>query len=48
VAMAALAGLWFFNEPLTVWLGLGVLLTIIGVAAIDRPEETDQYADLHA
>ena len=48
VAMAALAGLLFFDEPLTFWLVLGVLLTITGVAAIDRPEETDQYADVHA
>jgi len=48
VAMAAFAGLLFFDEPLTLWLALGVGLTIVGVAAIDRPEETDQYADLHA
>jgi len=48
VAMAAFAGLLFFDEPFTLWLALGVGLTIVGVAAIDRPEETDQYADLHA
>jgi drug/metabolite transporter, DME family len=48
VAMAAVAGLLFFSEPLTVWLALGTLLTIIGVATIDRPEEADLHADLHA
>ena len=39
VAMAALAGVLLFAEPLTAWLLLGVCLTIFGVAWIDRPAE---------
>ena len=39
VAMAAVAGMALFAEPLTVWLLLGVCLTIFGIAWIDRPAE---------
>jgi len=48
VAMAALAGLLFFDEPLTVWLVLGVSLTIVGIVTFERPEQSDQHADQHA
>ncbi|MBN1394558.1 MAG: EamA family transporter [Pirellulales bacterium] len=39
VAMAAVAGLALFAEPPTAWLLLGVCLTIVGIASIDRPAE---------
>ena len=39
VAMAAVAGIVLFAEPITVWLLLGVCLTIFGIVWIDRPEE---------
>ncbi len=39
VAMAALAGVLLFAEPPTVWLLLGVCLTIFGIVWIDRPAE---------
>ncbi len=41
VAMAALAGLIWFAEPPSVWLILGVCVTIAGVVMIDRPVEVD-------
>ena len=39
VAMAAVAGMALFAEPSTVWLLLGVCLTIFGIVWIDRPAE---------
>ncbi len=48
VGIAAVAGLWFFGEPLTVWLALGVMLTIVGIVAFERPAESDRHADQHA
>ena len=48
VAMAAMAGHFIFSEPLTGWLIGGVLLTIVGVVMIDRPEAHDRDADQHA
>ena len=39
VAMAAVAGIALFAEPPTVWLLLGVCLTIFGIVWIDRPAE---------
>ncbi|MBU4397709.1 MAG: EamA family transporter [Planctomycetes bacterium] len=39
VAMAAVAGMALFAEPPTVWLLLGVCLTIFGIVWIDRPAE---------
>ncbi len=39
VAMAAVAGMLLFAEPPTVWLLLGVCLTIFGIVWIDRPAE---------
>lgn len=47
VAMGALAGLVGFGEPVTVWLVLGVGLTVVGVALIDRPDN-QVLADQHA
>ena len=35
IAMATVAGLAFFAEPFTVWLGIGVVLTIIGLYLMD-------------
>ncbi len=37
VAIAAVAGLALFHEPLTLWLILGVCLMIVGIVWIDRP-----------
>jgi drug/metabolite transporter (DMT)-like permease len=34
VAMAALAGIFLFAEPLTPWLTLGVVLTICGIILV--------------
>lgn len=39
VAMAAVAGMILFAEPLTAWVLLGVFLTIFGIVWIDRPAE---------
>lgn len=36
IAMATLAGVLFFAEPLTTWLTIGVLLTITGLYLMDR------------
>ncbi len=47
VAMGALAGVVGFGEPVTVWLVLGVGLTVAGVALIDRPDDKTS-ADQHA
>lgn len=48
VAMAALAGMAIFGEPLTVWLATGAGLTVVGVVMIDRPNNGDRDADQHA
>jgi len=48
VAMAAVAGMMIFDEPLTAWLIAGVSLTIVGVMMIDRPSNGDRVADQHA
>ena len=48
VAMAALAGMLLFREPLTAWLIAGVVATIVGIAMFDRPEDGDRDADQHA
>ncbi len=37
VALAAIAGVVFFNEPLTAWLVAGAALTALGIMLIDRP-----------
>ena len=39
VAMAAVAGIALFAEPPTVWVLLGICLTIFGIVWIDRPAE---------
>lgn len=39
VAMAAIAGMIIFAEPFTVWLLMGVCLTIFGIVWINQPEE---------
>lgn len=36
IAMASVAGILFFQEPLTIWLGIGCILTIIGLFAMDK------------
>lgn len=36
IAMAAVAGILFFEEPLTIWLGIGCALTIVGLMAMDK------------
>lgn len=46
VALAAVAGMALFDEPLTAWLITGVALTIVGVVMIDRPAE-ELEADQH-
>lgn len=48
VAMAALAGLVLFHEPINQWLILGAAITILGIILIDRPEEEGEMADQHA
>lgn len=48
VAMAALAGIVFFREPLTAWLIAGACLTVLGIVIIDRPDDADRDADQHA
>lgn len=35
-ALCSLAGVLLFGEPLTVWLGLGVLLTVVGLMLMER------------
>jgi drug/metabolite transporter (DMT)-like permease len=35
-AMAAVAGVLIFGEPWTIWLGLGVALTLVGLAMMRR------------
>ena len=47
VAMAAIAGMLLFREPLTVWLIIGVCWTIAGIVLYGRPEEDDREADRH-
>jgi len=47
VAMGAIAGLVGFGEQVTVWLVLGVALTVVGVVLIDRPDDKT-LADQHA
>jgi drug/metabolite transporter, DME family len=39
VAMAALAGMWFFHEPPNPWVLLGIGLTVFGILWIDRPPQ---------
>ena len=48
VAMAAVAGMALFNEPLTPWLAIGVGLTIVGIVLFDRAGDGEQDADQHA
>ena len=36
IAMAAVAGVIWFNEPLTVWLALGTILTGLGLILVDH------------
>jgi len=47
VAMAAVAGLVWFGEPVTAWLMAGVSATIVGVIIYSPPSETDLPADQH-
>jgi len=47
VAMAAVAGLVCFGEPVTAWLIAGVSATIVGVMIYRPPSEIDQPADQH-
>jgi len=48
VAMAAVAGMILFNEPLTPWLIVGVALTLVGIVLFDREGNGKQDADQHA
>jgi drug/metabolite transporter, DME family len=45
VAMAALAGVFFFHEAFPVSLMLGVSLTIVGILLADRPPATDEIVE---
>jgi drug/metabolite transporter, DME family len=46
VAMAALAGILLFGEDLTLWLGAGIALTIVGLAVMGlRPARADVGLD---
>ncbi|MEE8450582.1 MAG: DMT family transporter [Thermoguttaceae bacterium] len=47
VAMAAIAGMTMFNEPLTPWLAVGVALTLVGIVLFDREGNGQQDADQH-
>ncbi|PHS02512.1 MAG: hypothetical protein COA78_20900 [Blastopirellula sp.] len=46
-AMAALAGILFFAEPMTVALGAGLLLTIIGLLIMRRDHGEDHQVEEH-
>ena len=48
VAMAAVAGIFWFGEPKSPWLILGVAATIFGIVLIDRPKDDREIADQHA
>jgi drug/metabolite transporter, DME family len=48
VALASLAGILWFEEPITAWLAGGVGLTIAGIALVDRPLSDAELADQHA
>jgi DME family drug/metabolite transporter len=48
VAMAAVAGIFLFGEPPSLWLVLGVAATILGIVLIDRPKDDRDIADQHA
>lgn len=39
VAMVTLASILLFNEPINSWLLLGIGLTVLGILAIDQPQE---------
>ena len=41
-ALATAAGVLLFREPLNAWLLSGVVLTILGIASIDRPPAADE------
>jgi DME family drug/metabolite transporter len=44
VALAALAGIWFFSEKPSLFLFAGVCLTIVGIFVVERPAEDDRPA----
>ena len=48
VAMAAVAGIFWFSEHSSPWLILGVAATIAGIVLIDRPKDDREIADQHA
>jgi drug/metabolite transporter (DMT)-like permease len=41
VAMSAIVGMIYFQEPRNPWLFLGVSMTILGIMLIDRPSAAD-------
>jgi drug/metabolite transporter (DMT)-like permease len=45
VAMAALAAMFFFHEPLTPGIIAGLVLTIVGIMLIDRPKTAAETVD---
>jgi drug/metabolite transporter (DMT)-like permease len=44
VAMAAVAGIWLFKEPLNQLIVLGILLAILAVTMIERPARVEEAA----
>jgi drug/metabolite transporter (DMT)-like permease len=45
VALLALAGMTFFQEPKNPWLILGVMVTLVGIMLIDRPPEAVEVVE---
>jgi drug/metabolite transporter (DMT)-like permease len=41
VAMSAIVGILYFNEPRNLWLALGIIVTVFGITLIDRPSVSE-------